>query len=143
MKRTSPSTEMIFFFCDEQAGSIRWHQASTFDLDIRVMQCALKIKDQPLLAELSAGDFTAQEVKYHVRCLVSLYNKARDKKPSNEVDNDRKPRYSSDATVYGSLFFRLFTGCQIRYWDVEEFFAHESQACFLPSIGLWQPGVAA
>ena len=52
--------------------------ASTFQLDIHVRQCALKLQDKPLLAILSAGDLIAQEAKYHAKCLASLYNKARD-----------------------------------------------------------------
>ena len=31
------------------------HNVSTFDLDVRVRQCALKLQDKPLLAEVSAG----------------------------------------------------------------------------------------
>ena len=53
---------------------------STFELDFRVRQCALKLQDKPLLAKLSAGDLIAQEAKYHTQCLASLYNKARDTK---------------------------------------------------------------
>ncbi|KAG7174307.1 hypothetical protein Hamer_G003243 [Homarus americanus] len=34
-------------------------------------------KDQHLLAKLSARDLKAQEAKYHLQCLLSLYNKAR------------------------------------------------------------------
>lgn len=56
-----------------------WHRAMTFELDARVRKCALKLQDQHLLAKFSAGDLIAQKVKYHVQCLVSLYNKARQK----------------------------------------------------------------
>ena len=55
------------------------HNVSTFDLDVRVRQCALKLQDKPLLAKVSAGDLIVQEAKYHAQCLASLYNKARDK----------------------------------------------------------------
>ena len=62
--------------------------ASTFDIDIHVRQCALKLQDKPLLAKLSAGDLIAQEAKYHPQCLTSLHNKARDKKaPESNVDD--------------------------------------------------------
>lgn len=71
--------EHACFFCGTPATpgeSLR--EASTFGLDFRVRQCALKLEDKALLAKLSAGDLIAQEAKYHLQCLVSLYNKARD-----------------------------------------------------------------
>ena len=53
------------------------HRASTLELDARVRHCALQLQDKPLLAKLSAGDMVAQDAEYHVKCLVSLYNRAR------------------------------------------------------------------
>ena len=64
--------------------------ASTFDVDFHVRQCALKLQDKPLLAKLSlsAGDLIAQEAKYHPQCLSSLYNKAWDPKATeSHVDS--------------------------------------------------------
>ena len=52
------STEMCFF-CDKPAVGDGLCNASTFELDIRVRQCALKLQDKPLLAKLSAGDLIA------------------------------------------------------------------------------------
>ena len=56
---------------------------STFQLDVCV-KCTLKLQAKLLLAKLSAGDPIAQEAKYFARCLVSLYNKVREKKQSEE-----------------------------------------------------------
>lgn len=67
------------FFCGKSEGKAVLHSASTFDLDIRVRQCALKLQDKP--PKLSAGDLIAQEAKYHAQCLASLYNRARSVKP--------------------------------------------------------------
>ena len=76
------------FFCGKFAAGDALRNASTFDIDIHVRQCALKLQDKPLLAKLSAGDLIAQEAKYHPQCLTSLYNKARDKKaPESNVDD--------------------------------------------------------
>ena len=76
------------FFCGKFAAGGALHNASTFDIDIHVRQCALKLQDKPLLAKLSAGDLIAQEAKYHPQCLTSLYNKALDKKaPESNVDD--------------------------------------------------------
>ena len=53
------------------------HHASTFTLDARVRKCALQLQDESLLAKLSTGDISALEAKYHVRCIVPLYNRVR------------------------------------------------------------------
>ena len=76
------------FFCNRQADKETLHEVSTFELDARVRKCALKLEDKPLLAKLSAGDLIAQEAKYHVKCLTSLYNKARDTKMNKDPDED-------------------------------------------------------
>ncbi len=76
------------FFCGKSADGDTLRNASTFEVDIHVRQCALKLQDKPLLAKLSAGDLIAQEAKYHPQCLASLYNKARDaKEPESSVDD--------------------------------------------------------
>ena len=68
------------FFCGKPAkASESLHHASTFGLDARVRQC--------LLAKLSVGDLIALEAKYHVQCLVSLYNRARQTKGSHEQED--------------------------------------------------------
>jgi hypothetical protein len=82
-----PSVDKCFF-CDGQAGKETLHEASTFELDARVRKCALKLEDKPLLAKLSGGDLIAQEAKYHVKCLASLYNKARGTKMNEDPDED-------------------------------------------------------
>ena len=68
------STETCF--CGKFAAGDALRNASTFDVDVHVRQCALKLQEKPLLAKLSAGDLIAQEAKYHPHCLTTLYNKA-------------------------------------------------------------------
>ena len=76
------------------------HRASTLELDARVRHCALQLQDKPLLAKLSAGDMVAQDAEYHVKCLVSLYNRARGtEKYSAESD--------ADAVNHGIAFAEL------------------------------------
>lgn len=84
--QNSDETEQCFFCGKPAKASESLHRASTFDLDARVRQCALQIQDQNLLAKLSTGDLIALEAKYHVQCLVSLYNRARQTKGSVEQD---------------------------------------------------------
>ena len=47
------------FFCDKPAAGKSLHNVPTFELGVRVRQCALKLPDKPLLAKLSAGDLVA------------------------------------------------------------------------------------
>ena len=78
------------FFCDSDAeAGESLHRASTLELDNRVRHCALHLQDKPLLAKLSAGDMVAQDAEYHVKCLVALYNRARETRScSTETDVD-------------------------------------------------------
>ena len=76
------------FFCDKPADKDSLHKASTFDLDEHVRKSALKLQDKPLLAKLSARDLIAQDAQYHVKCLVSLYIKARATKTTVEDQDD-------------------------------------------------------
>ena len=59
-------------FCGEKEDIL--HRVSTFVLDKRVRECALQLEDTVLLAKLSVGNLISEEVAYHNRCLVSLYN---------------------------------------------------------------------
>ena len=40
-------------------------------------ECAFLLKDNDLITKLSAGDLIAVVAKYHAKCLVGLYNRAR------------------------------------------------------------------
>ena len=68
IEAATPSTETCFFCGMPPVGEIL-HNASTFHIDVRVRQCAVKLQDTALLAKLSAGDMIAQEAKYHTQCL--------------------------------------------------------------------------
>ena len=77
------------FFCGKAASAGKsLCKASTFGVDIKVRQCAIKLQDKKLLAKLSAGDLIAQDTQYHLQCLVSLYNRARETKVSDDFDVD-------------------------------------------------------
>lgn len=77
-------------FCDEPATySKPLHNAATLDLDTRVRQCAVNLQDQRLLARLSGGDLPiAIGAEYYSQCLVSLYNRDRDKTSTSHDDCD-------------------------------------------------------
>ena len=66
-----------YFFCNEPAGSASLHNTSTYDIDRKACKCALELEDTSFLAKLAPGDMIALEAKYHGRCLVALYNRAR------------------------------------------------------------------
>ena len=89
------------FFCDSDAeAGESLHKASTLELDARVRKCALELQDKPLLAKLSSGDMVAQDAEYHIKCLVTLYNRARASKSCNS-DSD------VDAVNHGIAFAEL------------------------------------
>ena len=73
---SSTSSQPSCFFC-RLSGVDTLHEATTFKIDQRVRQCATQIGDHELLARLSMGDMRALDAKYHSKCLMSLYNRAK------------------------------------------------------------------
>ena len=65
------------FLCNKPGGPDSLHNASTYNIDAKVRKCAIALNDTALLAKLEPGDMIALEAKYHRKCLVNLYNKAR------------------------------------------------------------------
>jgi len=76
LRKEAISTE-VGFFCENLAGPDCPHEASTFQVDKRVRECATLVEDSELLGKLSVGDLVALEAKYHTKCLFALYNRAR------------------------------------------------------------------
>ena len=72
----NPHTLEQCFFCEEHDSS-NLHSALTFEVDKKVRECAALLNDGRLIAKLTSGDMIAIEAKYHSKCLVSLYNRAR------------------------------------------------------------------
>ena len=70
-------TKNVCFFCGEASGNSGMYEAATFQIDKRVRSCAVQLEDTELLAKLSTGDMVTLEAKYHSKCLVGLYNRAR------------------------------------------------------------------
>ena len=87
-ERTTASIGTCFFCGKAESAGKFLSKASTFGVDIKVRQCAIKLQDKKLLAKLSAGDLIAQDAQYHVQCLVSLYNRAREMKVLDDFDVD-------------------------------------------------------
>ena len=91
-KRNTPSASSnidICFFCDEK-GKVGedLHEATTFTVDLKVRECAMLLQDMDLIRKLAGGDLIAQEAKYHVKCLVKLYNRKRAHEDSSKNDHD-------------------------------------------------------
>ena len=64
------------FFCGE-SGTETLHGVATYQVDTRVRKCAAQVGDDGLLARLSMGDMVALEAKYHSKCLLALYYRAK------------------------------------------------------------------
>ena len=63
---TNPPKENDCFFCGEVGTEATpLHEAMTPRITQRVRQCALKLQDRNLIAQLSYCDLVAQEAKYH------------------------------------------------------------------------------
>ena len=85
----SHTTALDFcFFCNKPAGTTNLHEASTYQLDMKVRRCALQLEDRDLLAKLSAGDMIALEAKYHWNCFTTLYIKARQTTETQEKEEN-------------------------------------------------------
>ena len=67
----------LVFFCGQAAGTDGLHEVTTFQVDQRVCKSAELTGDSLLLAKLSLGDMVALEAKYHTKCLLAFYNRAR------------------------------------------------------------------
>ena len=64
------------FFCGE-SGTETLHGVATYQVDTRVRKCAAQVGDNELLARLSMSDMVALEAKYHSKCLLALYYRAK------------------------------------------------------------------
>lgn len=80
----------LCFFCEQPPGNSGLHEAATFQVDKRVQTCAEILEDTELLAKLSAGDMVALDAKYHAKCLVGLYNRARKAKAKGHKSTGEK-----------------------------------------------------
>ena len=94
------SVDPTCVFCEEPAGHTCLHEASTFDIDSRVRNCAHELQDTELLAKLAPGDMRASEPKYHAKCIVCLYNKV------SRVDT-RSDSDDADDHLQGIAFAQL------------------------------------
>ena len=86
---TTSKPEKSCFFCGSSSGTL--HEASTFNIDTRVRDCANQLHDKVLIAKLTAvGNMISQEAVYHAKCLVELYNKAERSKQSTTNGNEKR-----------------------------------------------------
>jgi len=105
-QRTSDPPKVQCFICEEdQISNLR--RAMTMQLNERLNQCAKTLNHGKLLAKLSAGDVVAQEMKYHPRCLVELYNLERaylnavkQEEKGNRRGNESYPVAFSELVIY-------------------------------------------
>ena len=59
--------------------------------------CAEQVGDSELQAKLSRGDMVAQDAKYHRRCLLDLYYRAKVAKKGTDLEAERDSMISSIA----------------------------------------------
>ena len=68
--------DYLCFFCEKEVEAAD-REAMTKNIYERLNECAKLLQDTKLIAKLNAGDLIAQEVKYHLICLTSVYNRER------------------------------------------------------------------
>ena len=95
------------FFCQQPPGHDGLHAAATFQLDQKVSTCPTLLQDTQLLRKLSAGDMVAIEAKYHIQCLVGLYNRARDANLEDLDDNGQGQAASASSIAFAKLFLYI------------------------------------
>ena len=88
------------FFCGELGGQM--HRASTKNNDSHVRECATKLCDTSLLAKLTTSDMHALDAKYHRKCLIALYNRAR-KHYNDEIDDSDHKAMSNESVALAEL----------------------------------------
>jgi len=71
-------TDCVCFFCEKPAGLLGdLHEISTKKVDWKVRKCALALEDTELIAKLAPADMIALEAKYNTKCLLRLYDNAK------------------------------------------------------------------
>ena len=89
----------VCIFCDNPAGSVGLHKASTFEVEFKVRTCATELCDTKLLAKLAGGDMVAIDAQYHAKCLPKLYKRAQLSRKDQEE--------SSEKVLHGIVFAEL------------------------------------
>ena len=85
------------------------------EVDEKVRECAILLQDGKLIAKLSAGYLIAIDAKYHAKCLVSLYNRARKFKSSTSKSNQpQMPTTDLDELAFAELiaYIDYFLQCE-------------------------------
>jgi hypothetical protein len=67
----------VCFLCNLEDHTANLTSACTKELHKNIEEAARKVGDTSLIALLATGDVISLELKYHLRCLTRLYNKAR------------------------------------------------------------------
>ena len=112
LNATNPPKENDCFFCGEVGTEATpLHEAMTPRITQRVRQCALKLQDQKLIAQLSHCDLVAQEAKYHANCLVKLYNAS-----NRKTEEDKKENFNG--VSHGIAFAELIAYIEDKKFSV-------------------------
>lgn len=92
---------MSCFFCGQAAGTDCLHEVTAFQVDQCVRRSDELTGDSLLLAKLSLDDMVALEAKYHTKCLLAPYNRAR------KVQVEQQGAYGEDDEISGFVFAEL------------------------------------
>ena len=105
VRKSSVYVAPVCFLCDgleTDTNDPTLHTVTTLHVDDNVKKCAAILGDSALLAKLSDSDLVAQEAKYHLKCLCSLY-KSRDKFVAQQSRADTCELGSLHGLVFAQL----------------------------------------
>ena len=66
------------------------HLVLMFRLDAKLRQCTRILENNFLLGKLSAGDMVALDAMYHAKCLIALYNTAKQQRYRRDYNDNQK-----------------------------------------------------
>ena len=100
-KRRAISFELCLF-CEKGREEGDLHQILTFDADSNIYTMISELQDTYLLAKIDGGqgDLIAKEMKYHLKCLVSLRNRYRSHKTTVKQQNQNSNKKLDESIAF-------------------------------------------
>ena len=66
------SPRECLLFCDKGLEVGDLHHIVSFDADANIREMVVALQDTQVLAKIDGSDLIAKEVKYHLKCFISL-----------------------------------------------------------------------
>ena len=92
-------------FCDKGSAVGDLRQIVTFDADASIRDMVVALQDTQIFAKIDGSDLIAKEVKYHLKCLISLKNRytCRSHKRKHVHEPNNVQVYMNESRVFVEL----------------------------------------